>query len=933
MRKTAACFSVGILVLALMAAYFWSELDGPQDPRGNAPAGTNSPSVSEDASADSDAGLPQSGRADMDRPLLQLAAPRPAHPLLEKADDAVLTEPGDAIRSTAEPELREMIRAVIGSGLDEGTLADLKIDYPQNESVFPPRIVAPTFLWHEPIEGADTWLIDVGFSDDSARIYVLSPGLPPPAGQIDPECIAENNEIYKPTPYQASARSWTPGGDLWAAIRQRSAGLTTEVTVLGFSSSGPPRAVSRGRITITTSNDVVGAPIFFRDVPLAPSKTQEGVIKPLGEDAVGLIAWRLRDISSAGSRLLLTGVLTCTNCHSFSADGRTLGMDLDGPQGDKGAYVIAPVTKKMVIEGKNVISWNSFKDKPEGHKTIGFLSQVSPDGQYVVTTLNEALYVSNFLDYKFLQVFYPTRGILGYYSRTTGEIKALPGADDPKYVHCDAVWSPEGDYLVFARAEAKDPYPEGRALASRPNDPAETRIQYDLYRIAFNDGQGGKPERIAGASVNGMSNTFPKVSPDGNWIVFVKCRNGQLMRPDSELWIVPAGGGTARLMRCNTSRMNSWHSFSPNSRWLVFSSKANTPYTQMFLTHIDSNGNDSPAILIPNSTAANRAVNIPEFINISYDELQSISAPTLEYLKHGMRGVELARKGMLDEALAEFEMAIRAQPDYLEGHVNAAVILIEKGMLDEARARLTNVLRLDPKRWDAHGNFGMILARQGKVNEALVHLSEALKLNPAYVEAHSNLGTVLSQKGMLEVATAHFHAAVKFAPNDPRNRLDLGNVLLERGMREEAIEQFRKCLELAPRFVDAHLLWGDALAAQGDFEAALAQYQKATSIAPDYPRAINDLAWLLAVCPHNDVRNGARALQLVEPACTASGYRDPILLTTLAAAHAEVGDFSQAVAIAAKALRQTNPQDQALTQRIRQNLQGYRQGKPCRRWQ
>ena len=69
-------------------------------------------------------------------------------------------------------------------------------------------------------------------------------------------------------------------------------------------------------------------------------------------------------------------------------------------------------------------------------------------------------------------------------------------------------------------------------------------------------------------------------------------------------------------MRCNTPLMNSWHSFSPNGRWLVFSSKSRSPYTQMFLTHLDEEGNDSPAILIENATAANRAVNIPEFVNI-----------------------------------------------------------------------------------------------------------------------------------------------------------------------------------------------------------------------------------------------------------------------------------------------------------------------------
>ena len=112
-----------------------------------------------------------------------------------------------------------------------------------------------------------------------------------------------------------------------------------------------------------------------------------------------------------------------------------------------------------------------------------------------------------------------------------------------------------------------------------------------------------------------MSNNFPKVSPDGKWIVFVQNKTGVLMRPDSELYIVPAQGGMARRLNANQPLMNSWHSFSPNGRWLVFSSEEPVPYTRSsYLTHIDENGNDSPAILIENTTAANRAVNIPEFV-------------------------------------------------------------------------------------------------------------------------------------------------------------------------------------------------------------------------------------------------------------------------------------------------------------------------------
>jgi Tol biopolymer transport system component len=60
-----------------------------------------------------------------------------------------------------------------------------------------------------------------------------------------------------------------------------------------------------------------------------------------------------------------------------------------------------------------------------------------------------------------------------------------------------------------------------------------------------------------------------------------------LLQKDSKLNIVPVDGGEeARQMTCNNTKMNSWHSWSPNGKWLVFASKEFGPYTQLFLTHI-----------------------------------------------------------------------------------------------------------------------------------------------------------------------------------------------------------------------------------------------------------------------------------------------------------------------------------------------------------
>ena len=359
----------------------------------------------------------------------------------------------------------------------------------------------------------------------------------------------------------------------------------------------------------------------------------------------------------------------------------------------------------MTINTTDMVTWNPSHDRQVGLNRVGFMSQVSPDGKYVVTTVNTAdrapqnnYYVVNFKDYRFLQVFYPTRGILAWYSRETGRREPLPGADDPRYVQTDGVWSPDGSYLVFARAEAKEPYPPDGKMAAYANDPMEVQIQYDLYRVPFNGGQGGRPEAIAGASGNGMSNTFPKVSPDGRWIVFVKCRNGQLMRPDSQLYIVPAQGGQARRMRCNTPLMNSWHSFSPNGRWLVFSSKARSPYTQMYLTHIDEQGNDSPAILIENSTAANRAVNLPEFVNIPQGGIVAISTPALDLYKKFDHAAELGEAGQYGAAILEWKELASTNPD---------------------DARIQN-------------NLGAALARSGRYAEAIPEYEKALVLNPQY---------------------------------------------------------------------------------------------------------------------------------------------------------------------------------------------------------
>jgi Flp pilus assembly protein TadD len=628
--------------------------------------------------------------------------------------------------STANAGHEKLIYA-LAAGSAEGAGA-LEISYPVDGSVFPPEFIPPTVLW-EDSSGADHWLIDIEL-DPEKHLFILtgSPHLPPP--EIDSAAIPDNGRMDIPDPNRY--RNWTPDSSAWETIKKFSRMKTVSMELYGFRRDQPDDILSTGRVTLMTSGDSVGAPIFYRDVPLMPIKNQSGKIMPLDKATIKLISLRLRDVSRPRSRLVLKGMYTCSNCHSFSNDGTVMGMDIDGPQSDKGSYGIVPLEKRTLFTKENMISWNyDFKDKPRGKKTIGFLSSVSPDGKYVVTTVNEDVYVVNYLDVRYIQVFFPTRGVLAYYSRETGEIKTIPGADDSNFVHCDPLWSPDGKEIVFARAPARATQVKGQKKPVRANDVGETLIQYSLYRIPFNGGKGGTAVPIAGASHNGVSNNFAKVTPDGNFIVFVKCRNGQLMRPDSRLWIVPYEGGTSREMRCNTREMNSWHSFSPSGRWMVFSSKANTHYTQLFLTHIDKDGIDSPPILLPNSTAANRAANIPEFVNIDYDDLQEIDMPAVKHMRYIQATHELLRNNKPREAIALLERSLVAQKEDINYCAEVLVLLaIIEREPSRAIKRLKEAIKTDPDYPLAYLNLGIMYEKQGNHAAAVSNMEKAVEMEP-----------------------------------------------------------------------------------------------------------------------------------------------------------------------------------------------------------
>jgi protein O-mannosyl-transferase len=213
-------------------------------------------------------------------------------------------------------------------------------------------------------------------------------------------------------------------------------------------------------------------------------------------------------------------------------------------------------------------------------------------------------------------------------------------------------------------------------------------------------------------------------------------------------------------------------------------------------------------------------------------------------------------------------------------------------------------------------NIGCAAMEQGNFSRAARCFERALKVagknapNSFLAETKNDLGLALLEQGLVPNAISNFESALVLQPAFPKAYYNMGRAFQTNNQPDVAADCFQRALALDPGVAEIHYKLANALVQLKQPAQAIAQYSQALQLRPGMDDAANNLAWLLATCSDRSLRDGNRAVELARQASEHSHDQNPVILGTLAAAYAQAGKLSEAVATAQRArelaLAQTN---------------------------
>ncbi len=188
--------------------------------------------------------------------------------------------------------------------------------------------------------------------------------------------------------------------------------------------------------------------------------------------------------------------------------------------------------------------------------------------------------------------------LIVYHDIEKNETKTAPALSDKARLETYPAWTPDGKYLYFCSAPLL--WTDMETVPPRRYD----EVQYDLMRIAYDveTDTWGALETVLSAADTGLSILLPRVSPDGRFLLFCMSRYGcfPVYQPTSDLYMMDLSTGEYWKTSANSEYSESWHSWSSNSRWIVFSSKRQGGlFTRPFISHVDEGGRTRKPFVLP----------------------------------------------------------------------------------------------------------------------------------------------------------------------------------------------------------------------------------------------------------------------------------------------------------------------------------------------
>jgi len=224
-------------------------------------------------------------------------------------------------------------------------------------------------------------------------------------------------------------------------------------------------------------------------------------------------------------------------------------------------------------------------------------------------------------------------------------------------------------------------------------------------------------------------------------------------------------------------------------------------------------------------------------------------------------GNALEEEGRINEAMARYDAAVRADPQCARAHLNRGNILLARSQLDEARDAYQLAIACDPRYAAAHFNLGNLNSRAREFELALCNYQAAVRLKPDFADAFVAMANALDSLGRPAEAVQNYQRALALYPGYAEVHFNLGVLSASQGRLEDAANSLRRAAEIKPDYVQAHQTLGRVLSGLGQLDAAHASLRRALSIEPTSEEILYELATILV-----SRGNSPEALLLVVPA-------------------------------------------------------------------